>query len=63
MLREGEEIPADPHVTFDPIGVHLYADSWRVDFYGGRTMKPVNQKAWFLVRPCWCSWRSRRSSR
>ncbi len=31
MLQEGEEIPADPHITFDPKGVHLYADSWRVD--------------------------------
>ena len=28
---EGDELPADPHITFDPKGVHLYADSWRVD--------------------------------
>lgn len=34
LLREGEEIPASPHITFDPIGVHLYADSWRVDVTG-----------------------------
>ena len=34
MLQEGEEIPADPHVMFDPKGVHLYADSWRVDVGG-----------------------------
>ena len=32
---EGEEIPADPHLTFDPKGLHLYADSWRVDLGGG----------------------------
>jgi glycerol transport system ATP-binding protein len=31
MMQEGEEIPADPHVAFDPRGVHLYADSWRID--------------------------------
>ena len=31
MLREGDDIPADPHISFDPAGVHLYADSWRVD--------------------------------
>lgn len=35
MLQEGEEIPADPHVSFDPKGVHLYADSWRVELGGG----------------------------
>ena len=34
MLREGEDVPADPHVSFDPAGVHLYADSWRVDVAG-----------------------------
>ena len=34
LLREGDEIPASPHITFDPIGVHLYADSWRVDVTG-----------------------------
>lgn len=31
IAEEGEEIPADPHVTFDPAGVHLYADGWRID--------------------------------
>jgi glycerol transport system ATP-binding protein len=35
MLQECEEIPADPHVSFDPKGVHLYADSWRVEIGGG----------------------------
>jgi glycerol transport system ATP-binding protein len=32
VLREGEEIPADPHITIDPKGLNLYADSWRVAF-------------------------------
>ncbi len=31
VVQEGEEIPAEPFVSFDPKGVHLYADSWRVD--------------------------------
>jgi len=31
MLREGEGVPAAPHISFDPAGVHLYADSWRVE--------------------------------
>jgi glycerol transport system ATP-binding protein len=35
MLREGEEAPASPHIAFDPAGVHLYADSWRVELGGG----------------------------
>jgi glycerol transport system ATP-binding protein len=34
MLREGEAAPAAPHISFDPAGVHLYADSWRVDLGG-----------------------------
>ena len=36
VLREGQEIPADPHITIDPKGLNLYADSWRVEF-GART--------------------------
>lgn len=35
IAPEGEEIPADPHIAFDPKGLHLYADSWRVDLGGG----------------------------
>jgi glycerol transport system ATP-binding protein len=31
MLREGEDLPAEPLITFDPKGLNLYADSWRVD--------------------------------
>jgi len=34
MLKEGEEIPADPKVSFEPAGVHLYADSWRIALNG-----------------------------
>jgi glycerol transport system ATP-binding protein len=34
ILREGEEVPADLHVTIDPRGLNLYADSWRVEFSG-----------------------------
>jgi glycerol transport system ATP-binding protein len=36
MLREGDDVPADAHVAFDPAGVHLYADSWRVDLGGAQ---------------------------
>ncbi|OYX50798.1 MAG: ABC transporter ATP-binding protein [Alphaproteobacteria bacterium 32-64-14] len=36
ILPEREELPASPHVVFDPEGVHLYADGWRVEFTGGR---------------------------
>jgi len=35
ILKEGEELPSDPHVSFDPKGVHLYADSWRVELGAG----------------------------
>jgi glycerol transport system ATP-binding protein len=31
IVREHGEIPADPHLSFDPAGINLYADSWRVD--------------------------------
>jgi glycerol transport system ATP-binding protein len=36
MLREGDDVPAAAHVAFDPAGVHLYADSWRVDLGGAQ---------------------------
>ncbi|MBU1335793.1 MAG: ABC transporter ATP-binding protein [Alphaproteobacteria bacterium] len=29
IVPEGDEIPADPHVRFDPRGINIYADSWR----------------------------------
>jgi glycerol transport system ATP-binding protein len=31
ILGEDETIPADPRVHFDPAGINLYADSWRVE--------------------------------
>ncbi|HVY90707.1 MAG TPA: ABC transporter ATP-binding protein [Hyphomonadaceae bacterium] len=33
VIPEGQELPAEPHITFDPKGVHLYADSWRIDLH------------------------------
>ena len=34
LLQEHEPLPADPHLFFDPAGLHLYADSWRVELGG-----------------------------
>lgn len=31
VVPEGAEIPADPHISFDPAGINLYADSWRIE--------------------------------
>jgi glycerol transport system ATP-binding protein len=31
IVGENEEIPADPKVRFDPAGINIYADSWRVE--------------------------------
>jgi glycerol transport system ATP-binding protein len=31
IVPEHGEIPADPHVNFDPAGINLYADSWRLE--------------------------------
>jgi len=30
IVPEDEEVPADPHIRFDPRGINVYADSWRV---------------------------------
>jgi len=30
VLREGDTVPEEPRVAFDPSGMHLYADGWRV---------------------------------
>ncbi|MBA8877647.1 ABC transporter ATP-binding protein [Phyllobacterium myrsinacearum] len=30
IVAEGEDIPAEPHIAFDPKGINIYADSWRV---------------------------------
>ncbi|HEV7345938.1 MAG TPA: ABC transporter ATP-binding protein [Devosia sp.] len=29
IVPEGGEIPTDPHVSFEPKGINIYADSWR----------------------------------
>jgi len=34
VLHEDEAVPADPHVTFDPAGINVYADDWRVKLGG-----------------------------
>ncbi|MBL8582511.1 MAG: ABC transporter ATP-binding protein, partial [Rhizobiaceae bacterium] len=34
ILSEDEEIPADPHLSFDPAGINIYAGSWRVELGG-----------------------------
>jgi len=31
IVSEDAEIPADPKVRFDPAGINIYADSWRVE--------------------------------
>ena len=31
IVGEGDEIPAEPRVRFDPAGINLYAGSWRVE--------------------------------
>jgi glycerol transport system ATP-binding protein len=41
IVREGEEIPAEPHISIDPKGLNLYADSWRVDFNAKNTSAPT----------------------
>ncbi len=34
IVGEDAEIPADPRIEFDPAGINLYADSWRVEMGG-----------------------------
>ena len=34
VLDEDSSVPADPHVTFDPAGINIYADDWRVKMGG-----------------------------
>ncbi|MFC6487639.1 ABC transporter ATP-binding protein [Nitratireductor sp. GCM10026969] len=34
IVKEDMEIPAEPHVVFDPAHLNLYADSWRVELEG-----------------------------
>ncbi|MGB3832540.1 MAG: ABC transporter ATP-binding protein [Mesorhizobium sp.] len=35
IVGEDETIPADPRISFDPAGINIYADSWRVEFERG----------------------------
>lgn len=34
IVGEDEEIPAEPKIAFDPAGINLYANSWRVEMGG-----------------------------
>ncbi|MCS6758575.1 MAG: ABC transporter ATP-binding protein [Candidatus Devosia euplotis] len=34
IVPEHGEIPADPHITFDPRGINIYASSWRQELRG-----------------------------
>jgi glycerol transport system ATP-binding protein len=34
VIGEDDEIPAEPHVTFDPKAIGIFADSWRVGMEG-----------------------------
>jgi glycerol transport system ATP-binding protein len=34
IVGEDEAIPADPKIAFDPAGINIYADSWRVEMGG-----------------------------
>ncbi|PAQ01332.1 ABC transporter ATP-binding protein [Mesorhizobium mediterraneum] len=34
IVGEDEDIPADPKIAFDPDGINIYADSWRVEMGG-----------------------------
>jgi glycerol transport system ATP-binding protein len=36
VLPEDGEIPAEPRISFDPAGINIYADSWRVEPEGLR---------------------------
>ena len=34
IVGEDESIPAEPRMSFDPAGINLYADSWRIEMAG-----------------------------
>jgi len=36
ILGEDEEVPADARIAFDPAGINLYANSWRVEMGAGQ---------------------------
>ena len=31
LVGENEDVPAEPRVSFDPEGINLYSNSWRVE--------------------------------
>ena len=31
VIGEDQTVPAEPHIAFDPAGINIYADSWRVE--------------------------------
>jgi glycerol transport system ATP-binding protein len=31
IVPEEAEVPVEAHISFDPAGINLYADSWRVE--------------------------------
>ncbi len=35
IIGEDDEVPAEPRIRFDPAGINIYADSWRVDLDRG----------------------------
>ncbi|OQM76994.1 ABC transporter ATP-binding protein [Manganibacter manganicus] len=34
IIGEDDTIPAEPHMRFDPAGINIYSDSWRVEMSG-----------------------------
>ncbi|MGM4982822.1 MULTISPECIES: ABC transporter ATP-binding protein [Rhizobium] len=31
VIGEDQAVPAEPHIAFDPAGINIYADSWRIE--------------------------------
>ena len=31
VIGEDQTVPAEPHIAFDPAGINIYADSWRIE--------------------------------
>ena len=63
IVGEDEEIPADPKIAFDPAGINIYADSWRVEWEAEPWKRPGTTRPGSWCCRCCCWWRSRRSSR
>ena len=53
--RSSTKTPSNPgrrrRIVFDPAGINLYADSWRIEMAGLTMDKTWNNKAWFMVLP------------